>query len=123
MSVTATPALQINVVDPSTNPTDPIALQACGVALYCAGGAKSELPTLPAATANLPLPFPIGITTAVYIFIGAITCTDLIVKVGSGSPVALSVPLGQGVFFYGLTSSQITISSALGGQIQYSIGG
>lgn len=122
MSVNITPSLQLAIVDPAATLT-PNPLEAGLIALFCANGAVTQEATLPPATASLPLSFPVGVTTAVVIFIASVTCTDLIVKVGSGSPVSLSVPLGQGIFLYSMTSAQISLNSVLGGKIQYSVGG
>lgn len=122
MSANLTPALQLTIVDPNQI-LNPNPLQSGGIPLYCASGVSGERATLPAATSSLALAFPAGVTTATVIFIAAITTTDLIVNVGSGSPVALNLPLGQGMFLYNLTSSHVSISSALGGQILYSVGG
>lgn len=123
MSVNATPALQLSLVDPSA-PLASNPFLAGGIALYCPNGVITEQEAaLPASTNSLPLSFPVGASSAVFIFIAAITATDLIVKVGSGSPVSLSVPRGQGIFLYGLTSSQVSLNSVLGGTVQYSVGG
>lgn len=121
MSVTANAALQISTVDGSTTPTN-VAAQSGGIALYCPNSALQQDATLPASTSLLPLSFPVGVTTAVFVYIASVTCTDLIVNVGS-SPFALPVPLGQGMLLYNITSAHISISSVLGGKIQYAVGG
>lgn len=121
MSVNATPAVQVLVVDPAVTLT-PSPLQSGGTPLYCANGAVNQDATLPAATSLLPLAFPVGVTTAVYIFVASVTATDLKVNVGS-SPFPVPIPLGQGITLYGLTSAQVSVSSVLGGKIQYSVGG
>lgn len=122
MSVNITPALQISIVDPAAV-LNPNPIESGGIALYCANGQVTQEATLPASTASLALSFPVGVSSAVVIFIASMTCTDLIVKVGSGSPVSLPVPLGQGIFLYNLTSSQVSLNSVLGGRIQYTVGG
>lgn len=121
MSVNAIPAIQLNIVDPATTiPFNP--LQTGNLPLYCPNGSLDQDATLPAATSSLALAFPVGVTTAVFIYISAITTTDLIINIGT-SPFPVSVPLGQGMLLYGLTSAQVSISSVLGGKIQYSVGG
>lgn len=122
MSVNAFLGIQINTSDLSTKPEDNIMAQVGGIGLVCQNGVMMQDATLAASTSNLPLPFPVGVTTAVFIFIAAITTTDLIVKVG-GTPVSLSVPQNQGLVLYSISSSVITLSSVAGGKIQYAIGG
>lgn len=122
MSVNITPAAQLTIVDPSVNVT-PNPLTSGGIAIYCANGVAGQREALlPAATSLLALNFPVGLTTAAIIFVAAITATDLKVNVG-GTPFALPVPLGQGLFLYNLTTSQVSVSSVLGGTIQYYVGG
>lgn len=121
MSVNATPAVQVTIVDPAVNLT-PNPLESGGTPLYCPNGSVGQDATLPAATSSLALAFPVGVTTAVFVFVAAVTATDLVVNVG-GTPFALPVPLGQGIMLYNITSAHVSLSSALGGKIQYAVGG
>lgn len=118
--VTVTPALQIGLVDPATVAQS---AQAGGQGLPCLIGSVLQEAVLAAHSSGVALPFPIGVSTAVVIFISAVAATDLVVNIGSGSPIAMSIPAYQGTFLYGLTSAQISVSSVLGGKIQYAIGG
>lgn len=120
MSVNATPAVQVTLSGPSFDAPSAPPLETGGLPLYCPNGATGQAATLPAATAGLPLNFPVGVATAVFIFIAADTTTDLIVTVGS---FALPVPRGQGIVLYGIASNQISLGSVLGGQIRYAVGG
>lgn len=118
------PAVQLNALDPATNPVANLMLQVGGIGLSCQNGiTMQDSVALPANSTNVALAFPIGVTTAVVIYVAAITTTDLIVKVGSGSPVSLSLPANQGMLLYGLTSAQVSLNSVLGGHIQYAVGG
>lgn len=119
MSVNATPAIQVTLTGPAV-PLSAPPFQAGGLPLYCPNGNTDQTATLPAATSGLPLNFPVGVSTAIFVFIAADTATDLIVTVGS---FALPVPQGQGIVLYGIASNQISLGSALGGQIRYAVGG
>jgi len=121
MSLNITPSVQLTIVDPGV-PLTANPLLSGSLPLYCANGAVLQEVSLPAATASLALAFPVGVTTATVIFISSQTATDLIVKVG-GTPFSLPLPLGQGMLLYGLTSSQVSLNSVLGGIIQYAVGG
>jgi len=121
MSVNATPAIQVTLTGPSLNSPSAPPLQSGGLPLYCPNGVDGQAATLPASTSGLALAFPVGVTAAVFIFIAADTTTDLIVTVkGQALPV---LPQGQGMILYGLTTSQISLASALGGLIRYAVGG
>lgn len=121
MSVNVTLALQATIVDPSVDVT-PNPVQAGGIPIYCANGVSGQDATLASATSSLPLNFPVGVTTATFIFISSVTVTDLQVNVGN-SPFPISIPLGQGIILYNLTSAQVSISSVLGGLARYVVGG
>lgn len=121
--INAIPAIQINTIDLSTSPQNNIIAQIGGVGISCPNGVLMQDTTLAANTVNAAPAFPIGVSTAIFIFVAAITTTDLIVKVGTGSPVSLSVPANQGIMLYTLASNAITFNSVLGGKIQYAIGG
>ncbi len=120
----AFPAVQIQTSDPATQPEAVIIAQTQGCGLYCPKGVISNLDMILApSSSGITLPFPNTATTSVFIYIFALNITDLVIHVGS-SPVALpALPLGQGQLFYGLTSAQISLSSVLGGNLQYAIGG
>lgn len=120
--VNAFPAVQVNVVDPSCNPQAPVFAQVGGVGLLCNSGVMLQDATLAPASSLVPLVFPLGITTAVFIYIAAAMTTDLKVNLG-GTPLILSLPYKQGMLLYNISSSAITLSSVLGGQVQYAIGG
>jgi hypothetical protein len=124
MSVTITPSIQILSNDPSTNPEQNIAAQTGNFGILCPNsGAEMQNVTLPAATAALALPFPIGVTTGLVVYVAALTATDLIVKVGASNPVSLQIPQGQGLVLYNVASNAITLNSVLGGKIQFAVGG
>lgn len=120
--VNAFPAMQISTVDLSANPQENVVARIGGIGLTCPSGVMLQDVTLPANTANLAPAFPAGVTTAVFVYVSALTTTDLIVKVG-GAPVSLSVPANQGLMLYGIASSAITLNSVKGGKVQYAIGG
>lgn len=119
--VNAIPAVQINTVGPS-NPRENIIAYAGGVAMLCQTGTDAQVVTLAANSDEVPLPFPVGVTTATFVFVAALTATDLVVNVGDDA-FPLPVPLRQGMVLYGLASSDISISSALGGDVQFAVGG
>lgn len=121
--ITVTPAAQLSVVDSSTNPSTTFPIVPGGAAILCPSGALLQDATLAVSTSNAALAFPIGVSTAAFFFIVAVSATDLIVKVGTGSPVSLTVPQGQALMLYNIASNAITVSSALGGTIQYAVGG
>ncbi len=124
MSVTVNPSIQILVNDPATDPAQNVAAQTGNLGILCTNsGAAMQDVTLAAATTALALPFPIGVTTALVIYIAALTTTDLLVNVGASSPVSLSIPQGQGVVLYNLASNAVTLSSVLGGKIQFCVAG
>ena len=119
MASSATVGVNVTLTDPDTGLT----VQGIGslVASLSAGIGVNDI-ILPAATANLSLPFPHGVVTAQVAFIKAVSCTDLTVKLSTaaGSTVH-SVPKGAAQVFYGVAA--LYASSALGGTVQYSIGG
>lgn len=123
MSVNAYPAVQINTVDLSTMPNNNIMAQIGGVGLSCPNGVVLQDLTLVANSTNIALAFPNGAATAVFIYISSVTTTDLIVKVGTGSPVSLSVPACMGTVLYSLASNAVSLNSVKGGKVQYAIGG
>lgn len=119
----AFPAIQISTVDPSVSPENNIVAEVGGIGIVCQNGVLLQDVVLAANTSNLALAFPAGVTTAQIIYVSAITAADLIVKVGSGSPVSLSVPRNHGILLYGIASTAITLSSVQGGKVQYAVGG
>ena len=120
--ITATPSAQISVVDSSVVPSSVGAVTPGGLGIVCPNGFMVQEAVLPPGTSDLALAFPVGVTTALVVYILPLTATDLKVNVGP-SPFPLPVPMGQPALHYGLTSAQISLSSALGGRIQYAIGG
>ena len=119
--VNAFPAVQVATVDPElSQQLNPVAATP-GVGLVCLNGATTYDSVLPAASSGVQPNFPLGISTCVFIFILAITTTDLVVTVKGAALPAL--PQGQAYLFYGLTAAQVTLSSVLGGQLQYGVGG
>ena len=121
MSVNATPLVQVTLAAAYLGASSFGPIQSGGLPLYCPNGVDGQVATLPASTSGLALAFPAGVTTSVFIFIAADTTTDLIITVkGQVLPV---LPQGQGMIFYGLTSANISLASALGGQIRYTVGG
>ena len=121
--IIATPSIQLATSSCGTSPQEPIALSSGDQPLTCPSGANLQVVTLPNATVAAALSFPLGVTTAVYVFISAITATDLIVNIGSGTPFAMSLPPRQGVILYNITSAEVSLSSVAGGQVEYSVGG
>lgn len=121
--VNAFPAIQISTIDLSVSPQNNVVAQIGGIGIYCATGVVLQDVVLAPGASSLALAFPTGVSAAAFIYISAITTTDLIVKVGSGSPVSLSLPANQGMMLYGLTSSQVSLNSVAGGQVQYAVGG
>lgn len=115
-------AAQLSTVDTLTDPQDCIVARNGGLGFPCPTGVLSQVTTLAAASSNVPLTFPTGVTTAAVIYIAAITTTDLIVKVGA-TPVSLTVPAKQFIVLYSLTSAVVSLSTVLGGDVQYAVGG
>lgn len=121
--VNAFPAVQINTVDLSTSPTVNVIAQVGGIGLSCPNGVVLQDMTLAPASTSIALAFPNGASSAVFIYISAITTMDLVVKVGTGSPVSLSVPANMGALLYGLASNAVTLNTVKGGKVQYVVGG
>lgn len=120
----AFPAVQVLTSDAATNPQMVTVTQTQGIGLQCPNGVISNLDmVLAPASSNIALPFPNGASASVFIYIFALTTTDLIIRVGGALTALPALPLGQGQLFYGLSSAQINVSSALGGHIQYAVGG
>lgn len=118
--MSATPAVQINVTDGSANPQAVVMAQIGGIALACSKGILQQDVTLSSGTSNIGFKYPTGLATAKFVFVAAITTSDLIVTFQGGD---LSVPYGQGIVLYNILLSDITLSTALGGQVQYVTGG
>src|ERR1035437_4489604 len=117
--ITFTPALQIAITDPLILPQ---AASAGNQPIACPISSGLQEAVLAPGASSVALPFPIGLTTAKVIYIASLGTSDLVVNIG-GTPFAMSVPACQGVFLYGLTSAQVSLSSALGGEVQFTIGG
>ncbi len=120
-STNVVPAAQISIAQGTNSPE--MLVQFGGVSMLCPNGIVYEKnATLEEDSEDVALSFPVGVTTSVFVFISAITATDLIVKVGTdGAPV--SVPAYQGLILYGLTAAQVSLNSELGGQVSYVVGG
>ena len=118
--IIATPALQLSVVNAAEDPQNPPAIQTGGQPVLCPNSSAQQSITFPGSTSNSALPFPVGVTTAAIIFIAALSTTDLTVNIGG---VQIPIPARQGFVLYGLTSGQFSLSTALGGEVQYWIGG
>lgn len=121
--VSAFPAIQINTIDASVSPQNNIVAQIGGIGLTCANGVLLQDVNLAPGTSNLPLAFPAGVGAAVFIYISSITVQDLVVSAGTPTAVLPPLPYRQGMLFYGLTVSEIFLSSVMGGQVQYVVGG
>lgn len=121
--ITITPTAQLSVVDSSTTPSTALPVTPGGLAVICPTGALIQDVALAASTVDAAPAFPIGVTTAKVVYILPVTVTDLIVSVGVAGAADLSVPLGQPLILYNVAIAQLLISSALGGKIQYAIGG
>lgn len=107
------------VADTNLSPFPKPALAACAETV-CATGALGQDVTLPAATANAPLPFPNGVATAAVLVVVAVLASDLVVKV---SGQALDVPAGQTLFLYNVAAANVSVSTVLGGKITMVVGG
>lgn len=101
----------------SPNPS-PIAFG--GGNVLCPAGVLAQEVSLAAASVNVALPFPIGVTTAKLLVIVALNIVDLIVNYGAES---LTVPAGQPLFLYDVLAADVSVSSVLGGKIAYGVGG
>jgi len=121
--VNAFPAVQFSSLDASATPQGNAAMQTPGVGIVCQTGVLMQDVTLAANATNVAPAFPAGVSTAAVIAVIAITTTDLTVKVGTGTPVSLSVPARQGLLLYGVASNAVTLSSVSGGQVQVAVGG
>lgn len=117
------PGIQIAVSNPAANPPNTIMAQVGGIGISCPNGVIVQEATLPPASSNVALAFPVGVVTSAFVFIAALTATDLVIKTGSGLVALPILPVGQGFIVYGLTAAQINLSSVLGGQVQYVVGG
>lgn len=117
--MTITPLLTVAVKNSGISP-NPNPIPYGGLPVNCPGGHVSEDVVLPAATSNAQLPFPAGVTTAAILIIQALTTTDLVVTYKGQT---MSVPVGQPVIFYGVTQSNVTVSTTLGGEILCTVGG
>lgn len=121
--IIAMPGVQIAVNNPSANPPNTIMAQVGGIGISCPNGVLVQEAALPPGSSNVALAFPVGVTVSAFVFIAALTATDLIIKTGSGLVALPIVPVGQGFIVYGLTAAQLSLSSLLGGQVQYVVGG
>lgn len=115
-------AAQLSTVDTLTDPQNCIVARNGGLGIPCPTGVSMQDTILAANSTSVALTFPTGVTTAVFIYIAAVTTTDLIVKVG-GTPVSLTLPAKQPMLLYGLTSANVSLNSVLGGHVQYAVGG
>ena len=115
---------QIFKSDPASFPSQVPVAQTQGLGLSCPNGlVEVPLMTLAPASSGILIPFPNGATAAVFIAIFSITVTDLVVKTGSGLVALPVLPYGQCLVLYGLTSSQISLNSVLGGTLSVAVGG
>lgn len=121
--ISAFPAIQVSAVDASTSPQNNVVAQVGGIGLTCQTGILLQDVNLAPGTTNLPLAFPAGVVAAVFIYISSITVQDLIISAGTPTAVLPPLPYRQGMLFYGLTASEIFLSSVQGGQVQYVVGG
>lgn len=113
--IQASLALKDSAISANPNP-----LPIVGTFVTCPAGALAQDTVLAAASSNVALPFPVGVTTAAVLVIVAQTTADLIVKV---SGQALTVPIGQPLFLYSVAASAVSVSSVLGGKITVVVGG
>lgn len=119
MATTATPTVAVTITDDATQMNARVQGTAA-IAITASLGV--ELVTLPAATALLPLAFPVGIVTAKYIIVRALGATDVTIQVSlAGGSTVMAIPVNQAIALYNVTA--LYINSVLGGTIQYSIGG
>lgn len=121
--ITITPTAQLSVIDSSTTPSTNLPVTPGGLAVVCPTGALIQDVTLAASTVDAAPAFPIGVTTAKVVYILPVTVTDLVVSVGVAGAADLQVPLGQPLILYNVAVAQLLVSSALGGKIQYAVGG
>jgi hypothetical protein len=119
--ITITPSAQLAIADSSLLPSSVGAVSPAGAPIICQNGWLVQDSILAPGSSGIALAFPLGVTTAQVIYLLPLTATDLMVNLGAPSPLPL--PMGQPMFLYGLTSIQISLSSVLGGKIQYGIGG
>lgn len=122
--ISAFPAVQIVTSDSAVNPQMTMIAQTQGIGLQCTNGVifNQDMTLLPASS-GIQLAFPNGASAAVFIYVFALNISDLIIKTGSGLVAMPVLPFGQGQLFYGLTVSQISLNSVLGGRVQYAVGG
>lgn len=119
MSITVTPGATISSKDSGIS-ADPNEIPFGGSAIKCPAGVMAQDVVLAAASSNVALTFPVGLSTAAFLAINAVNISDLIVKVSGQS---LTVPIGQPLFLYNVAASAISVSSVLGGKIAYVVGG
>jgi hypothetical protein len=117
--ITVTPAVSVSTKDSALSPF-PSEPMLGGQPVACAKGGMGQDVALAAGSSGVSLPFPVGVTTAAIVAIVASGAADLIVNY-KGQPHV--VPLGQAWFGYTVLASDLTVSTVLGGSIQYVVGG
>ena len=81
----------------------------------------SETLVLAASTSNLSIPLPTGLTTANFVAVTALACSDLVIKLSTASgSTALTVPFKQTLLIYGATA--VYASTTIGGTVQMVVG-
>ena len=120
--ITAMPSASILLVDSSVVPSLTPTIPPGGLPVILPNGYLTVDVTLPPSTSSAALPFPTGVTTALVVYILAVTATDLLINVGP-TPFALTLPQGQVLALYSITSAHLSVSTVLGGKLQYLIGG
>lgn len=117
--ITITPAATLAVKDSAISPNpNPVPFPGCGVS--CPVGALSQDVKLAAATVAAALPFPIGVTTAKVLALFTASVADLVVTVDGTD---LEVPVNQPFFLYNVAAADVAVSSVLGGNLTYVVGG
>lgn len=119
MSVTITPKLTVAVQDSGIT-ADPNPMDFGGEDILCATGALAEDVALAAGASAVAVPLPAGVTTAAVLIVRPTTIADLVVAFKGQT---MSVPVGQPAAFYGVAAGDVTLSSALGGQVTALVGG
>ena len=119
MAISATAGVSVSLSNTETG----LNVSSTGSAVLSIGSADNvaEL-TLPAATVEQSLALPVGVTTAQFAFVKAITGDDMKVQtsLAAGSTV-YDVPAGGAMIFYNVAT--VYVSTVAGGKIQFIVGG
>lgn len=117
--ITVTPSATIALKDTGISP-NPNPVPFAGAGVTCPKGTIAQDVGLAAASSNVPIPAPTGVTTFKILAIYPSTAADLIVTVGGQN---FPVPVNQPFFVYNRLVADVSVSSVLGGKFVCVVGG